>query len=170
MGALATMLVPPLSGWLSDARRRRGGARRSFVAAGIAIDVAALIGLAQVSSLPMFAFLLVMATLGSNVALSAYQAMLPETVPRRHWGVVSGVRGVATLAGSVIGFAVAGLAPSPHVTFLAPATAMALGGVLSSRWAMAMDAIPKLRDVGRDLGLWGIATSVPNVVAPLVGG
>ena len=44
------------------------------------------------------------------------------------------------------------------------------GGVMSSGWALAMDAIPKMRDVARDLGLWGIATSLPNVVAPLVGG
>lgn len=299
--ALATMIVPPMSGWLSDARRRRGGSRRSFVSAGILIDVAALVGLAYVHTLPMFAFLLVMATLGSNVALSAYQVILPESVPRRHWGVVSGIRGVATLAGSVIGFGIAGLAPTPQFTFMAAAAVMALGGlsllgiregayageeehahvrnwhdfavvftarvliffgltllqtfvlfyfrdvqkvanpsagtalyafatiggavlssialgllsdraprkivtalagasmtsatigfavapevrwmfpfavlfgigfggVISSGWAMAMDAIPKLRDVGRDLGLWGIATSVPNVIAPIVGG
>ena len=301
IAALGTMMVPPLSGWLSDARRRRGGSRRSFVAAGILIDVVALAGLSDVRTLWWFAFLLVMATVGSNVALSAYQALLPESVPRRHWGTVSGIRGVATLAGSVLGFGIAGLAPSPSLTFLAAAAVMALGGlsllavregtygageehahvrdwhdffvvfaartlvffgltmlqtfvlfffrdvqkvenpsagtalyafatiggavlssiclgvlsdraprkivtslagacmtvatigfavapelrwilpfavlfgigfggIISSGWAMAMDAIPKLRDVGRDLGLWGIATSVPNVVAPLVGG
>jgi MFS family permease len=44
------------------------------------------------------------------------------------------------------------------------------GGVMSSGWALAMDAIPTMRDVGRDLGLWGIATSVPNIFAPLIGG
>lgn len=301
IAALATMIVPPLSGWLSDARRRRGGSRRSFVIAGIAIDVAALVGLGYANSLPVFAVLIVVATMGSNVALSAYQAVLPESVPRRQWGVVSGIRGVSTLAGSIVGFAIAGLAPSPQITFLAAAAAMALGalslfgiregayadeeehaqvrdwhdffivfaarilvffgltmlqtfvlyyfrdvqrvdnpsagtalyafatiggavlssvvlgllsdraprkivtacaggsmaaatigfalapqlrsllpfavlfgigfgGVLSSGWALAMDAIPKLRDVGRDLGLWSIATSLPNVVAPLVGG
>ena len=43
--ALAAMVVPPLGGWLSDALRRRGGSRRTFVAVGIAIDVAALIAL-----------------------------------------------------------------------------------------------------------------------------
>jgi MFS family permease len=301
IAALATMLVPPLSGWLSDARRRRGGSRRSFVAVGILIDVAALVGLAYANTLPLFAFLLVMATLGSNVALSAYQVILPESVPRQYWGAVSGVRGVATLAGSIVGFAIAGLAPSPQLTFVAAAAAMALGGLsllgiregayaphvehargrdwhdfvivftarvlvffgltllqtfvlfyfrdvqrianpsagtalyafatiggavfssvvlgllsdraprkivtalagasmttatigfaiapevrwvlsfavlfgigfggmLSSGWAMAMDAIPQLRDVGRDFGLWGIATSVPNVIAPIAGG
>jgi len=300
IAALGTMMVPPLSGWLSDARRRRGGSRRSFVAAGIVIDVIALACLSKVGTLWWFACLLVLATVGSNVALSAYQALLPESVPRRHWGTVSGIRGVATLAGSVLGFAIAGLAPSPGTTFLAAAAVMALGGlsllavregtygdeeqaqvrdwhdffvvfaartlvffgltmlqtfvlfffrdvqkvenpsagtalyafatiggavlssiclgilsdraprkivtalsggcmtlatigfavapelrwilpfavlfgigfggIISSGWAMAMDAVPKLRDVGRDLGLWGIATSVPNVVSPLVGG
>ena len=301
VAALATMIVPPMSGWLSDARRRRGGSRRSFVAIGILIDVAALIGLAYVNTLPLFAFLIVMATLGSNVALSAYQVILPESVPRQYWGVVSGIRGVSTLLGSIIGFGIAGLAPSPQVTFLAAGIAMALGGfsllaihegayggdeehaqvrdwhdfaivfaarmlmffgftllqtfvlfyfrdvlkvanpsagtalyalatiggavlssvilgllsdraprkvvtalaggsltaatigfavapevrwmlpfavlfgigfggVISSGWAMAMDAMPKLRDVGRDFGLWNIATSVPNVIAPIVGG
>ncbi len=301
VAALATMIVPPLSGWLSDARRRRGGSRRSFVTIGIVIDVAALVGLAYVNTLPLFAFLIVMATLGSNVALSAYQVILPESVPRQYWGTVSGIRGVSTLVGSIVGFAIAGLAPSPQVTFLAAGVAMALGGisllavregayageeehahirdwhdfaivfaarmlmffgftllqtfvlfyfrdvlrvanpsagtalyafatiggavlssvvlgllsdraprkivtalaggsltaatvgfaavpevrwmlpfavlfgigfggVISSGWALAMDAIPKLRDIGRDFGLWNIATSVPNVIAPIVGG
>lgn len=301
VAALATMIVPPMSGWLSDARRRRGGSRRSFVTIGIAIDVAALVGLGYVNTLPLFALLIVMATLGSNVALSAYQVILPESVPRQYWGIVSGIRGVSTLAGSIVGFAIAGLAPSPQITFFAAGVAMALGGisllavregayageeehahvrdwhdfaivfaarmlmffgftllqtfvlfyfrdvlkvanpsagtslyafatiggavlssvvlgllsdraprkvvtalaggsltaatigfavapevrwmlpfavlfgigfggVISSGWAMAMDAIPKLRDVGRDFGLWNIATSVPNVIAPIVGG
>jgi MFS family permease len=301
IAALATMIVPPMSGWLSDARRRRGGSRRSVALVGIAIDVAALVALAKVNTLAMFAVLIVMATLGSNVALSAYQVILPESVPRQYWGVVSGIRGVATLAGSIVGFAIAGLAPSPQITFLAAGLAMALGGlslfavrerayaaeeehahlrdwhdfvivfaarmlvffgfsllqtfvlfyfrdvlgaanpsagtalyafatiggavfssvvlgllsdraprkivtalagasmtaatigfavapevrwmlpfavlfgigfggVLSSGWAMAMDAIPQLSSVGRDFGLWNIATSVPNVIAPIVGG
>ncbi|HKU81539.1 MAG TPA: hypothetical protein VJP76_05140, partial [Candidatus Tumulicola sp.] len=42
--------------------------------------------------------------------------------------------------------------------------------VFSSGWALAMDSIPAMRDVARDLGLWGIATNLPYVVAPLVGG
>lgn len=298
--ALATSVVPLAAGWLSDALRRRGGSRRVFVGAGVAIDVAALAALAHVDSLPLFAVLLVVATLGANVALSAYQVLLPESVPQARWGVASGVRGAATLIGSVLGFAIAGAMPDPSVTFtvtagllvvgglslfgigdgtydseeharvrdwhdfsvvfiarvlvffgltmlqtfvlffirdvqhianasagtaiyafatiggavisslylgllsdraprkivtslaigamaistigfaLAPVLAWMLpfavlfgigfGGVMSSGWALAMDAIPKMRDVGRDLGLWGIATSLPNIVAPLAGG
>lgn len=300
IAALAAMLVPPLGGWLSDTLRRRGGSRRTFVAAGLLIDVAALIALANAHSLLWFGFFLVLATAGANVALCAYQALLPELVPRSHWGAVSGVRGATTLAGTVLGFAIAGAMPDPRLTFFAAAAiiaagglslfgvgegvygdedhahvrdwhdfvvvfvartlvffglimlqtfvlfffrdvqrvgdpsagtalyafatiagavgssiylgllsdrvprklitalagaAMALstigfalapalswilpfavlfgigfGGVISSGWALAMDAIPKLRDVARDLGLWGIATLLPNVIAPLVGG
>jgi MFS family permease len=298
--ALATAVVPLFAGWLSDSLRRRGGSRRAFVGAGVVIDVAALSALAYAHTLAWFAILLVVATLGANVALSAYQVLLPESVPRRNWGVVSGVRGASTLVGSILGFAIAGSMPNPSLSFLATAVVMAVGGlsllgisdgtydgeehahvrdwhdfivvfvarvlvffgltmlqtfvlfffrdvqkidnpsagtalyafctivgavisslylgllsdrlprkivtavaigcmatatigfalapvlgwmlpfallfgigfggVMSSGWALAMDAIPKMRDVGRDLGLWGIATSLPNIAAPLVGG
>lgn len=300
ISALAAMVVPPLGGWLSDALRRRGGSRRTFVAVGIAIDVAALAGLAYAHSILLFALWLIVSTAGANLALCAYQALLPESVPRRNWGAVSGVRGAMTLAGTVLGFGIAGAMPNPSVTFLVAAGIMAVsalslvwigdgvydgeehahvrdwhdffvvfaartlvffglvmlqtfvlyffrdvqrvgnpsagtavyafatvagavassiylgllsdrmsrkivtalaggcmalatigfalaprlewmlpfavlfgigfGGVISSGWALAMDAIPKLRDVARDLGLWGIATLFPNVVAPLIGG
>ena len=36
-------------------------------------------------------------------------------------------------------------------------------------WAIAIDAVPQMRDVARDLGIWGLASGLPNVVAPLVG-
>ncbi|HEX3368481.1 MAG TPA: MFS transporter [Candidatus Cybelea sp.] len=298
--ALATAVVPLFAGWLSDALRRRGGSRRAFVGAGVVIDVAALAALAYVHTLEWFAVLLVIATLGANVALSAYQVLLPESVPQRRWGIASGVRGAATLVGSVLGFAIAGSMPDPSLSFLVTAGILAagglsllgigdgeydaeelarvrdwhdfsvvfaarvlvffgltmlqtfvlffvrdvqkidnpsagtalyafsticgavissvylgmlsdraprkiitsiaigcmalatigfslapvlawmlpfavlfgigFGGVMSSGWALAMDSIPKMRDVGRDLGLWGTATSLPNIVAPLVGG
>lgn len=298
--ALATAVVPLFAGWLSDALRRRGGSRRAFVGAGVAIDVGALAALSYAHTLAWFGVLLIVATLGANVALSAYQVLLPESVPRRRWGVASGVRGASTLVGSVLGFAIAGSMPNPSLSFMATAIIMAvgglsllgisegtydgeehahvrdwhdfvvvfaarvlvffgltmlqtfvlfffrdvqnvenpsagtalyafctivgavisslylgllsdrvprkivtalaiasmaaatigfalapvlawmlpfallfgigLGGVMSSGWALAMDAIPKMRDVGRDLGLWGIATSFPNVFAPLIGG
>ena len=297
---VAAMAVPPVAGWLSDKLRRRGGSRRLFVAAGLAIDVAALFALSYAQTLFWFATLLVVATIGANIALAAYQALLPESVPRKHWGAVSGIRGGATLLGTVLGLALGGLLPAYHDTLLVGAilvaacgfslfaigegdytseehatvrdwhdfmvvfaarllvffglillqtfvllyfrdiqkvgdpsagtalygfcallgavgssvylgilsdraprklvTALAgvpmaiatigfalapelkwmlpfavlfgvgFGGVLSCGWALAMDTIPELRDVARDLGLWGIATNLPNAVAPAVGG
>jgi MFS family permease len=297
--AVAAMIVPPFAGWLSDHMRRSGKSRRPFVAAGVAIDIVALAALPYAHSLLVFGALLILATAGANVALSAYQAMLPESVPRRSWGAVSGVRGAMTLLGTALGLGIAGWAPDPQYTFFAAAAIMAIGGlslfgigdgvyeaperakvrdwhdfmvvfaaralvffglillqmfvlfffrdvqkvvdpsagtalyafstmigavassvvlgilsdraprklvtalagipmaiaaigfavapeirwmlpfavlfgigfggVISSGWALAMDSIPELGDVARDLGLWGIATNLPNVIAPLVG-
>ncbi|HEY9084567.1 MAG TPA: MFS transporter [Candidatus Tyrphobacter sp.] len=298
--SFAAMLVPPFAGWLSDRLRRHGGSRRTFVALGIAIDVVALIGLAFSKDLGFFAFFLIVAIVGANIGLAAYQALLPEIVPRAQWGVVSGIRGAATLIGAVLGLGIAGQLPDPSTTFLATAAILTLfafslfgiadgswsepehahvrdwhdfhivflaragvffgltllmtfvltffhdvlhagnpsagtglvgisslvgalvsaiwlgvlsdrvprrivvafagvpmaiaalgfayapnpawmlpfaalfgvglGGVLSTGWALAMDSVPELRDVARDLGIWGIATHLPNVLAPLVGG
>jgi MFS family permease len=300
IAAVGAMIVPPLAGWLSDHKRRRGGERRTFVAAGLAIDVVALVALAFARNLITFDACLVLAVIGANVALAAYQALLPELVERAHWGAVSGVRGAASLVGTVLGLSIAGAAPDPRFTFLAAAVVVALcsvslfgirenqwsepdkvhvrdwhdfmvvfaaralvffgllllqtfvlyyfrdiqglpnpsagtaiaafctmigatgssiylgilsdrvprkivtsiagipmaaaaigfaiapapqwiflyaflfgigfGGVFSTGWALAMDSIPAMRDVARDLGLWGIATNLPNVFAPLVGG
>jgi MFS family permease len=298
--SFAAMLVPPLAGWFSDRQRRGGGSRRVLVALGISIDVLALIGLAISRDLAFFSFFLIVAITAANVALAAYQALLPEIVPRAQWGVVSGIRGAATLLGAVLGLSIAGELPAPSLTFLATAAILAVfafslvgiaegrwsepehahvrdwhdfrivfaaragiffgltllmtfvltffhdvlharnpasgtglvgissligalissvwlgflsdraprrivvalagipmtvaalgfayapnqawmlpfaalfgigfGGIISTGWALAMDSVPELRDVARDLGIWGIATHLPNVLAPLVGG
>ncbi len=300
IAAFAAMVVQPLAGWLSDRLRRGGGQRKMFVAAGLALDVAALIAITFTHTLLAFSACLVVAVAASNVALAAYQALLPELVQRHHWGAVSGLRGALTLVGTVLGLATAGNAPDPHITFIAAAAIVAIcsltllgvreieytepehahvrdwhdfmvvfaarilvffglvllqtfvlfyfhdvqglpdasagtavaafctmlgatgssiylgvlsdraprkivtaisgipmalaaigfaiapapqwiflyaflfgigfGGVFSSGWALAMDSIPAMRDVARDLGLWGIATNLPNVVAPQIGG
>lgn len=298
--SFAAMLVPPFAGWMSDRMRRAGGSRRAFAAVGIAVDVLALLGLSMAPNLAWFAFFLILAIGGANVALAAYQALLPEVVPRSQWGAVSGIRGAAALVGAVLGLSIGGDLPDPRWTFLAAAAMLVIfafslfaieegrwrepehvhvrdwhdfhiifaaraavffgltllmtfvltffhdvlrvanpalgtglvgvsaligalissiwlgvlsdrvprrivvafsgipmaiaalgfayapnpnwmvsfaalfgvgfGGVVSTGWALAMDSVPELRDVARDLGIWGIATHLPNVIAPLVGG
>jgi len=126
IAAFAAMIVQPLAGWLSDHMRRGGGQRKMFVAAGLAIDVAALISATFTHTLFAFSACLVVAVAASNIALAAYQALLPELVERTHWGAVSGVRGALTLLGTVLGLAIAGNAPDPKITFLAAAIAVAI--------------------------------------------
>jgi hypothetical protein len=90
--------------------------------------------------------------------------ILSDRVPRKFVTAAAGV----PMAAAAIGFAIA---PAPQWIFLyAFLFGIGFGGVFSTGWALAMDSIPAMRDVARDLGLWGIATNFPNVVAPLVGG
>ncbi len=296
-----SMIVPPVAGAVSDALRRRGIPRRVPILAGAALDVACLIMLAEAHNLGLFMTFLFLATMGANISLAAYQALIPDVVPKQAWGMASGVRSVAMLVGTVLAFGVAAGTPAP-TTFVAVAVAIGVGaltllaqpeqpvadtpeeparisdwhdfsivfiargflafglallmtfvlyffrdilhvgnpsvgtalvgvasllgaivsaaylgwlsdrvprkivvavcgipmtlaaagfalfpqqhliyafgllfgigfgGIMSTGWALAIDAVPKLRDVGRDLGIWGIAQNFPQVIAPLAGG
>jgi len=298
--AFAAMVVPAFAGALSDWLRRRGFDRRGLIVAGALIDAPALCLCGLTHSMTAFIGLLVISAIGFNVSIAAYQAVIPDVVPRQSWGLVSGVRGAAALIGTIIGLAIAG-ATNPRVSFLAigiligvgvltlallderpvgdqeasarvkdwydfilvfiargfvvfgltilttfvlyffrdvlhnanpsggtglvagcsvfgallssvwlgivsdrvprklvaalscvpmavagfgfalvPSESWILafgglfgigfGGALSTGWALGLESVPKMRDVARDLGIWGIASNLPAVLAPLFGG
>jgi MFS family permease len=63
-----------------------------------------------------------------------------------------------------------GLVPSERaVVGFAILFGIGYGGVISTGWALAIDALPELGDVARDLGIWGIAQNLPGVLAPPFG-
>ncbi|WP_026960809.1 MFS transporter [Alicyclobacillus herbarius] len=44
------------------------------------------------------------------------------------------------------------------------------GGFLATSWALTVDVLPDMEHAGRDLGIWGVASAIPTVLAPMVGG
>ncbi len=81
--------------------------------------------------------------------------------------------GIVFLAGIPMAVAVGGfgLFPDPRLLLVfALLYGVGYGAYLSVDWALALDSIPDLRNVARDLGVWGIASNLPSVLAPLVGG
>ena len=295
------VFLPWPIGALSDRLRGTGTPRQALAWLGAALNVAGLLWAANAASVGAFYGAIILSTFGATVSTTAYQAMLPEAVARAAWGVASGVRGAATLVGTVFGlglggalvpksvfltcaavitlgaFTLGGLRPREQtaddrahirdwhdfiVVFIAracivfglsllttfvlyffrdvlrvanpsmgtgitgiaaligaaaasialgllsdrvhryrkvitalcgiPMTVAAMGyaiaphesliwvfallfgvgygGVLSTGWALALDAMPAMRDVARDLGIWGMATHIPSIVAPLAGG
>lgn len=44
------------------------------------------------------------------------------------------------------------------------------GAFVSVEWALATDVLPSQASAAKDLGIWGISVTLPQVIAPLVGG
>ena len=102
------------------------------------------------------------ALLGAIVS-SIGAGKLSDRFDRRVVVALSGVP--MTLA--ALGFA---LVPDVHFIFVYAALfGLGFGGVFSVGWALALDAIPELGDVARDLGVWGTLSYLPSLAAPLLG-
>jgi MFS family permease len=102
------------------------------------------------------------ALLGAIVS-SIGAGKLSDKLDRRVTVALSGVP--MTLA--ALGFA---LVPDVHLIFVyALLFGLGFGGIFSVGWALALDAIPELGDVARDLGVWGTLSSLPSIAAPPIG-
>lgn len=98
------------------------------------------------------------------IVSSVLAGKLSDRIDRRLVVALSGVP--MTLA--ALGFA---LVPAPHLIFVyAGLFGLGFGGVFAVGWALALDTIPELGDVARDLGVWGTLSSMPSIAAPGIGG
>ncbi len=79
---------------------------------------------------------------------------------------------VVAAAGIPMTLAATGFAVFPDLHYLfgyAILFGLGFGAVFSVGWALALDAIPELGDVARDLGIWATLSNLPMVVAPFIG-
>lgn len=136
--AVISMIVPPAAGEISDRLHRAGSPRRPVILLGALINAGGLLWMMTASTTPVFTAAVVVATLGQNVSMAAYSALIPEVVPREDWGAASGYQGIGTLVGSIGGLAVAGIAGADHAYATLP---IAAGVVLAG--ALTLFAVPE---------------------------
>ena len=146
LGAVIAMALPPIAGAMSDAVRRHGGQRRPMLLWGAGIDVLGIFIIAEASNLYLLAGGFLIMVLGQNLAGAAYQAMMPDMIPRDQWGAASGYIGVFRLLGTIFGLGVAGFA-STQVTYWAMALTAMAGAVYSASvmYDQNGDAQPRAR-------------------------
>ena len=103
------------------------------------------------------------AALLGAILSSVLAGVLSDKLDRRIVVALSGVPMVA----AALGFAIA---PDRTLIFAYAALfGLGYGGVFSVGWALALDAVPELGDVARDLGVWGTISNLPGVAAPALG-
>jgi MFS family permease len=103
------------------------------------------------------------AALIGAIVSSVIAGLLSDRIDRRCVVALSGVPMVV----AALGFA---LSPDQHLIFLYAALfGLGYGGVFSVGWALALDSIPALGDVARDLGIWGTLSNLPGIAAPAIG-
>ena len=110
LGSIVAFIVQPIAAALSDYTNSRLGRRRPWILVGTALDVVFLIALANAQTYLAFAVLITLLQFSSNLAQGPFQGYVPDLVPERQVGTASGIVGLMTVTGQLVGTAIAGLA------------------------------------------------------------
>lgn len=115
-GLAVAMLVQPLAGLLSDRNTSRCGRRRPFIAAGVALDMPSLLMMALATSYPMLLLAGVLLQFSSNIAQGALQGLIPDLVPEKERGRVSGLKSIMELLPGIALIPIASLVDKGYLT------------------------------------------------------
>lgn len=107
-GAVITLVAPPLVGMLSDRTTLALGRRRPYILGGVAITILGAWWLASAGDLLALVLAFLILQLGANIAVGAYQGLLPDRTPEQQRGAASGYMGLMTILGNIGSLALAG--------------------------------------------------------------
>lgn len=121
VAVLLALVANPLAGALSDRTTSRFGRRRPWIFGGAILSAAGLAILMTAQSVAMIFVGWATFQLFSNLLLAALSAVMPDQVPENQRGTISGLLGLATALGSILGIVVIGYVikvPSTSYLFL----------------------------------------------------
>lgn len=105
---LIALFANPLAGAFSDRTASRFGRRRPWIIAGGLLTVVGLLFMWRANSIPLLFIGYSFVELFSNCVLAALTATIPDQVPENQRGTVSGIFGLATGLGGILGAILAG--------------------------------------------------------------
>ena len=106
LGVVAALLVQPTVGAISDFTASRWGRRKPYIVVGSILSVLFLWAVASADSPFAIIIALVLLQIASNIAQGPFQGYLPDLVPSKQVGLASGLMGVMTIIGGVVGVAI----------------------------------------------------------------
>ena len=105
-GAFASIIFNPLAGALSDRTTARWGRRKPWVLLGALVGAMAILALGLPGTVIGLAVIWFLAQMSVNAAYAGLTATVPDQVPIRQRGLVSGWVGLAQTLGVVLGVAI----------------------------------------------------------------
>lgn len=108
-GVVIAVLVQPMAGSLSDYTISRFGRRKPYILIGTLLDVLFLIGIATSNTVLAVGAFVVLLQFSANFAQGPFQGYVPELVPATQVGLASGLVGLFTVLGVVVGTGIASI-------------------------------------------------------------
>lgn len=132
LGSLAALLVPLISGALSDRCAHPWGRRRPFIAVGVLINLLALAAMAAIvemalprtTTLILYTVVFLFVQTGNNIASGAYMGVIPDMVPITERGKASGFMALLSQLGTISGIVICGAVLDGQANYLKYATVL----------------------------------------------
>ncbi len=127
VAVIASILVQPTVGVISDYTITRWGRRKPYILIGGVFDMLFLYGIASSNTFVALVAFYFLIQVSSNFAQGPFQGYVPDLVPARQVGMASGLMGLMIVVGTVTGAGIAALGGKEGGSLFA--ATLALGAV-----------------------------------------